>query len=235
MRITGRQLRRIIQEEVERMINEEDAPSTMPSSFGTVTPATVKMPGSGTMAAVTQSKIDVQRIRGTVLGDVTEAQASLEKSLAAVSSGRVDASRIPLVAALETDTMLVNASAGAAYIVPQTYNEGVITATVTLIKVPQSGNVYVEIDKVDSATFDGKQSRDAVYHLNTNPRLNYSLISMERLVGDTDELKPNAKFTIVTSSRPYNVKKDGEGVYGRGGTEQRRVVTVKSIKIQPLA
>ena len=244
MRITGRQLRRIIQEEVARMINEEDAPSIMPSSFGTVTPTPVKMPGAGTMPSVTRSQIDIQSIRGAILGDVTEAQANLEKTLAAVSAGSIDASRIPLVAALETDSMLAGRT-GREHVVPDTYNEGVITATVTLIKVPRgsgayprSGSVYVKINKVDSATFDGRQSRDAVYHLNTNPELNYALVDMssERLpFGATDELKPNAKFTIVTSSRPHDDRKDGPGVYGRDGANQFRVVTVKSIKVQPLA
>jgi hypothetical protein len=229
MRITGRQLRQIIKEEVARMMNEEDAPSIMPSSFGTVTDTPVKMPGAGTMPASGRPSLQARRQAGIVQSTPAAAQADFDADIAA---GRVSGNSIPLVAALETDST----STQSGMVVPQAYNDGVVVFTAKLVSTTKGSVEYIIVDKVISATFDGKQNRQAVIELNANPYLDLAGVAALEgaraiVSGDLEFIKTNAKVTLVTSSRPRS-KKDGRSIYGQS---QFRVVTVKSIKIEPLA
>lgn len=143
MRITGRQLRRIIQEEVGRMMNEEDA---------------------GTTPAIPGYNAPVQVRKQSVYSPASpaEAQAQFDKTLAA---GKVR--EIPGVGAIERDTGGTRAGGLA---VPENFQNGVFTFNVTLAKSLMKG-VEVRTDKVVSVVIDGQPNREAMQSLSTNPYL----------------------------------------------------------------
>ena len=171
MRITGRQLRRIIQEEVGRMMNEEDA-ATTPS-----------IPGSGI-------PVTVQKMRLYAPASPEEAQAEFDRSIASGQSRT-----IPGVSAIERDASGTRAGGLA---VPENFQTGVFTFNVTLAS-KLMGNmkmgVNVLVNKIVSAVIDGQPRREAVQAMDTNPYLDtYSKKTFEGVTG------PNAKMILTVSS-----------------------------------
>lgn len=220
MRITGRQLRQIIQEEVERMMSEVDylPPGLANANFnkGTITGGTVSMsPSTGP---------EVRMMHTSEPATAAEATAAWSKVVAGGSS------ELPGVLALEADSSIDPATGN--YSIPLSFKSGVFTFAAKIGKdTSDPSNVHVVLTRALSATVDGKSSPGALQALQTSPHVTIP-DSSKNPSGFESSQTADAKFTVVVSSTPVPPRERRMGSLGDAIPLWRKI-TVQSAKFEP--